>query len=211
MKHSEECTRLVRPSTTPQCVNVDMFIYMVNEAAAATVHTAFVALFETLFFFAYVVQRERIVLRRTFEKFISMVSYLCLALRTIVSFDDDEVVQAISRLDYVSNSNNEEEHNAMVVRVAAALAFFFAMGSGILCAITAWFPPKPEVRTVCRIVTSCALTSISIGFYEYLFFDLVISEYKPITGDEMIRDLLQTCSASASGAQLNHNQSSLSL
>jgi len=170
---------------------------VISEVASSLVHAAFVSIFETIFFWSYVVPHERVVLLRYQDELGDIVSALCSDANGLL------LAPAAGTYDFVPlleaalqpEDNRTASNNRLCLRTSVHLSVLFCLGALAASLVSVKFPPQtPRPHTMRRILASCATSLISISVYEYMFFDLVVSRFQPVSTTAFMAGILDECS-----------------
>ena len=169
---------------------------VISEVASSLVHAALVSIFETIFFWSYVVPHERVVLLRYQDELGDIVFSLCSdapGVLLVPAADEFDVLPLLEAA-LQPEDNRTASNNRMCLRTSIHLSVLFCLGALAASLATVRLPPqKPRPHTIRRILTSCATSLISISMYEYMFFDLVVSRFQPVSTTALVSGILKEC------------------
>ena len=180
-------------------------IYLYNickMSSMGLLHTFLLSIFETVFYWCYVTDQERLALLRRLDDFKFILDVFC------VTLDNDEIKRAIQ--DYIENSDNKRNiNNEGPLRTSIILSVVLFILSLLSLFITLLVRNLLESRTIVyeKKDIGCCLFSkeyllnirnsiplfIFISIYEFLFFQMVIYYYQPISSHELITRLASNC------------------
>lgn len=170
---------------------------VIGEVASSLLHAALVSIFETIFFWSYVVPHERAVLLRYQDELGDIVSSLCTDATGLLLVPTADAYDVLPLLEAAlqPEDNRTASNNRMCLRTSIHLSVLFCLGALAASLATVRLPPqKPRPHTIRRILASCATSLISISLYEYMFFDLVVSRFQPVSTTALVGGILEECS-----------------
>lgn len=168
----------------------------------AILHTFLLSIFETVFYWLYVTKQERLALIRRLNDFKFIFDVIC------ITSDNDDVKNIIQ--EYIDNSDKERKvNNEGPFRTSLILIIVLFISSLISLFITLLIKNLLKDRLVkyerkkvsisffskeyfLNIANSIPLF-LFISIYEFLFFQMVIYYYQPISSHEMITTLASNC------------------
>jgi len=172
---------------------------VISEVASSLVHAALVSIFETIFFWSYVVPHERVVLLRFQDELGDIVSSLCsdaTGLNPLVPTADAYDSMLLLKAAMRPEANRTASNNQMCLRTSIHLSVLFCLGALAASLASVRLPPqKPRPHTMRRILASCTVSLISISMYEYMFFDLVVSRFQPVSTTALVAGIFEECSS----------------
>tara|TARA_B100001059_G_scaffold230484_1_gene264757 strand:- start:357 stop:998 length:642 start_codon:yes stop_codon:yes gene_type:complete len=181
--------RQLRSGESTRCV--------ISEVASSLVHAALVSIFETIFFWSYVVPHERVVLLRYQDELGDIVSALCSDANGLLLAPAAGAYSFMPLLTAAlqPEDNRTASNNRLCLRTSVHLSVLFCLGALAASLVSVRLPPqKPRPHTMRRILASCATSLISISMYEYMFFDLVVSRFQPVSTTALVAGILEECS-----------------
>jgi hypothetical protein len=167
------------------------------EVASSLVHAGMVSIFETIFFWTYIVPHERIVLLRYQDELGAIVSAACSDTSGLILAPEAQALGPLFGAILQPEDNRTTSKNNMCMRTSVHLSILFCVGALAASVASARFPPQTTPPpTTRRIVASCTASLISIGIYEYMFFDLVVSQFQPLSTTHLISAIFAQCTFS---------------
>lgn len=165
-------------------------------------HTFLLSIFETVFYWAYITDQERIALLGRLDDFKFILNIFC------VTLDNDDIKQIIQ--DYVENSDAKRKvNNEGPFRTSIILSIVLLILSLLSLFITLLIRNLLETKTIDYEKNEIGLCYFSkeyflnirnsvplfifICIYEFLFFQMVIYYYQPISTHELVTRLASDC------------------
>lgn len=167
----------------------------------ALLHTFLLAVFETIFYWTYVTQEEKMALTKRLQDFRIFFDVICSNLNNMEK-------QAVS--NYIENKikdsklDNSGPFNMSIVLIVSL--FLLSYVSNFLYILIKNLITKYEIRFQKNSIGIISLSKnyllevwysvplfMFISVYEYLFFQSVIYYYQPISTSELINDLASDC------------------
>ena len=171
-------------------------------ASMGLLHTLLLSIFETVFYWAYVTDQERIALLRRLDDFKFILNVLC------VTLDNEELKKVIQQ--YIDDSddkrkiNNEGPFKTSIILIV--VLFILSIMSLIITLLVENISDNELIKHDKKKVGFVLVTKkfiinirnsiplfIFISIYEFLFFQMVIYYYQPISTHEMITRLASDC------------------
>jgi len=167
----------------------------------ALLHTFLLAVFETIFYWTYVTQEEKMALTKRLQDFRIFFEVICSNLNNMEK-------QAVS--NYIENKikdskiDNSGPFNMSIVLIVSL--FFLSYVSNFIYILIKNLITKYEIRFQKNSIGILSLSKVYllevwysvplfmfISVYEYLFFQSVIYYYQPLSTSELINDLASDC------------------
>lgn len=169
--------------------------------STAILHTFLLSIFETLFFWIYISKQEKNALIRNLDKVKILIGILC------INFSNDNTKDNID--EYVNETIEKRKvNNKIPLKISIILVillFILSIISNIIALKVGNLLNKRKVtydsNTTFTSFINYLLYEIKISIplfvfisiYEFLFFQLVIYYYQPMSSDEVIMKLISSC------------------
>lgn len=167
----------------------------------ALLHTFLLAVFETIFYWTYVTQEEKMALTKRLQDFRIFFDVICSNLNNM---EKQAVSNYIESKIKDSKLDNSGPFNMSIVLIVSL--FLLSYVSNFLYILIKNLITKYEIRFQKNPIGIISLSKnyllevwysvplfMFISVYEYLFFQSVIYYYQPISTSELINDLASDC------------------
>ena len=180
-----------------------LFLYNICKMTSiGLLHTFLLSIFETVFYWTYITNQERLALLRRLDDFKFILDIFC------VTLDNEEIKKLVQ--EYIDNSDNQRIiDNQGPLKTSIILSVILFILSLLILFITLLVRNLVESRVIKyekKKVGICFFSKeyilnvrnsiplfIFISIYEFLFFQMVIYYYQPISSHELITRLASNC------------------
>jgi hypothetical protein len=167
--------------------------FLVRYALRFLFHILLIGLFETLFFFYYVSQKENSALQNDVNVFLSQITNECqnftLQEKQLLNDLINLVVNAssIRREAFEDEMRRNQQNQSLFLQ-----AWMYEVGVGGLFLMTIAYSKIQTIRIRWnRIFLENIVLIVLLGLYEYAFFSSIVYQYRPISTTELESSALQ--------------------
>ncbi len=161
-------------------------------------HTLLLSIFETIFYWTYITKQERMALLRRLDEFKFILNLLCLN-----SNNKDIITEYLNYTDDISvNNEGPFKTSILLILVLFILSVISLILTLLIENLTEDEIIKHEKKKICFfLITKSFFINIKnsiplfifISIYEFLFFQMVIYYYQPISTHKMMVNVAGDC------------------